>query len=68
MKLSKKMRNIIRLRKECAKRLLQYESKVLKFCEKYNIDINELMNNYGCMLITEPEYYAQKTIEIIEKA
>ena len=68
MKISKKMKDIIRLRAEYAKKLLQYDCEVVKFCEKNDIDISKLINDYGCMLVTEPEVFAQKTIEIIEKA
>lgn len=68
MQITKKMQNIIKLRAEYAKKLLQYDCEVIKFCEKNNIQISELMNDYGCMLVTEPDIYAQKTIEIIEKA
>lgn len=68
MQITKKIQNIIKLRAEYAKKLLQYDCEVIKFCEKNNIQISELMNDYGCMLVTEPDIYAQKTIEIIEKA
>lgn len=67
MKTPKKIQNIIKLRAEYAKKLLHYDCEVITFCEKNNVDISELMNNYGCMLLTEPDIYAQKTIETIEK-
>lgn len=68
MKVTKKMQRLIRMRKEYAEKLLHCENVILQYLEKNNIEHTELINNYGCLIITEPNVYAEKTLKLIESA
>lgn len=67
MKLTKEIENLIEKRMKYGELANHYDSKVQNWCEKHNVDINDIVSDYGCMLTTEPSCYARMTIERIEQ-
>lgn len=66
MKLSKEILNLIDKRMKYGELANSYDSKVQEWCNCHNVDISDVMTDYGCMLTSEPFNYAKLTIECIE--
>ena len=67
MELTKEIIELIQKRSEYGRFTNMYDSYVLEWCETNGVDTNDLMTEYGCMLVTEPDNYAKLTIEAIKK-
>lgn len=65
MKPTKEILNLLEKRKEYGELANIYDGKVLQWCNENNIDINDIQNDFGCMLTTEPNTYLNITLERI---
>ena len=44
-----------------------YESKVIDWCDKHGVHVDDITFKNGCMLVTEPLTYEQLFLERIEQ-
>jgi hypothetical protein len=65
MKLTKEIIELIEKRRKYGSLANDYDSRVHKWCEEHGIDDTALLSEYGCMLTTEPDTYAESTIQLI---
>lgn len=66
MKITKEIQNLINKRMEYGELANAYDSKVQEWCKEHNVDITDIVSDYGCMLTSEPYNYARLTTERIE--
>lgn len=69
-KIPKELKSLLLKRKNAGEKLLILDSQVETMLEKLNligIEYTTLLNDYGCMLSTEPQNYYEITVDYIEK-
>jgi hypothetical protein len=66
MKPTKEILSLIQKRKKYGHLANYYDAKVQNWCQEHGVDCTALNSDYGCMLTTEPQNYADKTIKVIE--
>lgn len=67
MKIPKSIEKAIQLRAKYANNVIRYDVKISQFLKRNQIDDTSLSITYGCMLITEPDAYAELTRKLIEQ-
>lgn len=67
MKIPKSIEKAIQLRAKYANNVIRYDVKISQFLRRNQIDDTSLNIAYGCMLITEPDAYAELTRKLIEQ-
>jgi hypothetical protein len=66
MKPTKEILDLIEKRRKYGALANSFDSKVHQWCEEHGIDDTTVMLEYGCMLTTEPDTYADLTLKLIE--
>ena len=67
MKPTKEILELIEKRKKYGELANSYDCMVQKWCSNHGVDISDILNDYGCMLTTEPDNYASMTLKRIEE-
>lgn len=65
MKPTKQILGLIDKRKKYGELANSYDYKVQKWCNEHGVSIEDILNDYGCMLTAEPNNYAEMTRERI---
>jgi len=65
MKPTREILNLIEKRMKYGELANSYDCKVQEWCNTHGVDITDILNDYGCMLTTEPSNYASMTIDKI---
>lgn len=68
MKPTKEILNLLEKRRKYGELANSYDARVLEWYNKHNVDIVNILNDYGCMLTTEPSVYQRLTLERIEES
>ena len=68
MKPTKEILNLLEKRRKYGELTNSYDVRVLEWCNKHNVDVVDIQNDYGCMLTTEPSVYKRLTLERIEES
>ena len=65
MEPTKEILDLLSKRRRAAERTNNYDLAVQEWCERHQVDIDDILSDYGCMLTTEPSTYERLFIERI---
>ena len=67
MKIPEHIKELLDKRCEYAKEVIRLHGELINWCDEQNINYSELDNDFGCMVITEPENYKEMWERLIDK-
>ena len=67
MEPTKEILSLLEKRTTAGNNVNKYDVAVRNWCSKHNVNIMDIENDYGCMVVTEPFGYEEKFIERIRE-